>query len=80
MLPCHRRVAIGVGLHRAIVAASRTELACQWYGTDRGKTFTRARKFPDKIPFVSFNLPNLHYIEDDWRFTSFDRAISVPNE
>lgn len=31
------------------------------------------------IPFVSFNVPNLHYIEDDWRFTSTVR-YRLPNE
>jgi len=30
-------------------------------------------------PFVSFNLPNLHYIEDDWRFSSTVR-YRLPNE
>ena len=30
-------------------------------------------------PFVSFNVPNLHYIEDDWRFTSTVR-YRLPNE
>lgn len=29
--------------------------------------------------FVSFNLPNLHYIEDDWRFSSIAR-YRLPNE
>ncbi len=32
-----------------------------------------------KAPFVSFNIPNLHYIEDDWRFTSMQR-FRLPNE
>ena len=34
---------------------------------------------PRAIPFVSFNVPNLHYIEDDWRFTSTVR-YRLPNE
>lgn len=34
---------------------------------------------PRPTPFVSFNLPNLHYIEDDWRFASTLR-YRLPNE
>jgi mannan endo-1,4-beta-mannosidase len=34
---------------------------------------------PSIAPFVSFNLPNLHYIEDDWRFSSIVR-YRLPNE
>lgn len=30
-------------------------------------------------PFASFNVPNLHYVEDDWRFTSMLR-YRLPNE
>jgi len=36
----------------------------------KNQTKTETRLTP---PFVSFNLPNLHYIEDDWRFTSTAR-------
>ncbi len=32
-----------------------------------------------RVTFVSFNVPNLHYIEDDWRFTSTIR-YRLPNE
>jgi mannan endo-1,4-beta-mannosidase len=32
-----------------------------------------------RAPFVSFNIPNLHYVEDDWRFTSMQR-YRLPNE
>jgi mannan endo-1,4-beta-mannosidase len=34
---------------------------------------------PHQAAFVSFNVPNLHYIEDDWRFTSTVR-YRLPNE
>ncbi len=34
---------------------------------------------PPVAPFVSFNLPNLHYIEDDWRFSSIVR-YRLPND
>ena len=37
------------------------------------------RVTPQRAPFVSFNVPNLHYIEDDWRFTSTVR-YRLPNE
>ena len=32
-----------------------------------------AKRTPTRVPFVSFNVPNLHYIEDDWRFGSMLR-------
>jgi len=38
-----------------------------------------AQARPKQPPFVSFNVPNLHYIEDDWRFTSTMR-YRLPNE
>ena len=37
------------------------------------------KRTPTSVPFVSFNVPNLHYIEDDWRFTSMAR-YRLPNE
>jgi len=37
------------------------------------------RHRPQRVPFVSFNVPNLHYVEDDWRFTSMLR-YRLPNE
>jgi hypothetical protein len=36
-------------------------------------------RLPNNPRFVSFNVPNLHYIEDDWRFTSILR-YRLPNE
>ena len=45
-------------------------------GRDRAAATKRK---PTSEPFVSFNVPNLHYIEDDWRFTSMLR-YRLPNE
>ena len=42
-------------------------------------TGSRNHASPRITPFVSFNVPNLHYIEDDWRFTSTVR-YRLPNE